>query len=116
MDFILIANLLVGLLLAALAIPLVRRRIRPNGLYGLRCRATFENEWVWYEANARSGRDLLFLAAGIVALSVLLRLLPGMSPEIYAAAVALSITVGALLLAVVGVSRANGLLRIRQQR
>ena len=50
----------VGLLFIGLAIPLIRRRVKPNQMYGLRVPATFANEWVWYEANAASGRDLLY--------------------------------------------------------
>lgn len=51
------------LLEIGLAIPLVARRVKPNALYGLRTSDTFASEWVWYEANAASGRDLLKLAA-----------------------------------------------------
>lgn len=46
----------VGLLLVALGTPLVRRRIRPNWVYGVRVPATLADEWVWYEANAKSGK------------------------------------------------------------
>lgn len=48
-----------GVVFMALAIPLMMRRVPPNPLYGLRVTATFAEEAVWYEANARSGRGLL---------------------------------------------------------
>ena len=51
---------LTGLLLAGLAVPLMRRRVPPNGLYGLRVAATFADEEVWYEANARSAACATF--------------------------------------------------------
>src|SRR5437762_14149503 len=59
-----------GLVFIALAIPLTRRRVKPNALYGLRVPATFADEWVWYEANARSGRDLLWLGVILTVLAV----------------------------------------------
>ena len=34
-----------GLVFVAIAIPLIRRRIPPNRLYGLRVPATFVDEW-----------------------------------------------------------------------
>ena len=43
-----------GLVFIALAIPLLRRKVGPNHLYGLRVKETLENEDVWYEANARN--------------------------------------------------------------
>ena len=65
----------VGLLLIMLAIPLIRRRVPPNDWYGVRIAATFADEWVWYEANARSGRDLLILGIVQMAVAVLFPLL-----------------------------------------
>ena len=55
-----------GLFMALAAIPLMLRRVPPNPIYGLRVPATFRDERVWYDANAASGRDMLFL--GIVAI------------------------------------------------
>jgi uncharacterized membrane protein len=60
----------VGLVFVAIAIPLIRRRIPPNGLYGLRVPATYADEWVWYEANACSGRDFLWLGLLLTALAI----------------------------------------------
>lgn len=52
-----------GPLLVLLAIPLWLRRIPPNRFYGVRTRATLTDEALWYEVNARSGRDLAVAAA-----------------------------------------------------
>jgi uncharacterized membrane protein len=99
-----------GFLFILLSIPLIRRRVPPNGLYGLRVPATFANEWVWYEANARSGRDLL--RAGIIVLVLSLVLpLTGVDERVYALSMAVVFVTGALALAVVGWRRANRLLR-----
>src|SRR5262245_19433458 len=59
-----------GVLTIAIAIPLILRRVPPNGLYGLRVPATFADEWVWYEANARFGRSLVFLGTLLIILGV----------------------------------------------
>ena len=72
-----------GLLTIALGIPLLRRRVRPNRLYGLRTRATLGNEAVWYEANARLGRGQVVLGTGVLLLAWGLPLLPDLSAEIY---------------------------------
>ena len=52
-----------GPLLVLLAIPLWLRRIPPNRFYGVRTRATLADEALWYDVNARSGRDLALAAA-----------------------------------------------------
>jgi uncharacterized membrane protein len=103
----------VGLLLVLIAIPMLLRRIPPNAFYGLRVPATFADEWVWYEANALAGRDL-------VALGVLLALVPlmqpalglrrGMLPLVWAAVA----VIGLLVMTLVAWRRANRLLRQRR--
>ena len=57
---------IIGLLLIGLAIPLLKRKVGRNSLYGLRVAETLENEDVWYEANARSARDLVRLGLGVI--------------------------------------------------
>ena len=59
-----VANILAGLLVGALAVPMVLGRVRPNPLYGLRTAATLADPEVWYPANRRSGWDLI--GVGIV--------------------------------------------------
>lgn len=48
-----------GLLAAGLALPLIRRRIPPNGLYGFRIPSTLNHPERWYAVNAAFGRWLL---------------------------------------------------------
>ena len=47
-----------GIVLILIALPLLFRWVGPNRMYGLRVPATFADEWVWYEANAKSARDM----------------------------------------------------------
>ena len=51
-----------GPLLVLLALPLWGRRVPPNRFYGVRTRTTLSDEALWYEVNARSGRDLAIAA------------------------------------------------------
>lgn len=66
-----------GLLIAALSIPMMLRKIPPNLWYGLRTVETSRDENVWYEANARSGRGGVILGLGIALLAFL-----GLPPEV----------------------------------
>lgn len=102
-----------GLALVGAAIPLVQRRVPPNRWYGLRVAATFADDWVWFEANARSGRDLLLLGSLQIGLALALPLLD-LSPDAYAAIVATVVAAGLLLAVGVGIARANRLLSARR--
>lgn len=79
----LIVYVITGALFVALGTPLMRRRIRPNGLYGLRVRETLDDEQVWYEANARSGRDMVVVGVIGFAMSIALYLAPNVDEETY---------------------------------
>lgn len=96
------------------ALPMLRRRVRPNGLYGLRTPATFADESVWYEANARSGQDFLILG---VLLLVLTFVLPafGIDHDAYALWWSAVAVVGAVVAGIVGWRRANRLLAERRR-
>lgn len=102
-----------GALFVALSIPLIRRRIRPNALYGLRVRATFADEWVWYEANAKSGRDLLVFGVVLMVVPPALAALRLSEPAFAACGVILTLG-GTMLLGAVGWRRANRMLTERR--
>lgn len=55
----------VGLFFVGLAVPLRLRRVGPNHIYGLRVKETLADETTWYEANARSALDLLFVGVAL---------------------------------------------------
>jgi hypothetical protein len=73
-----------GLLLSALSIPLILRRIPPNGLYGFRVKATLENPDLWYAVNAYSGWRLLAAGLSAVVAAVGLAFVPGLTLDGYA--------------------------------
>jgi SdpI/YfhL protein family len=109
----------IGILFIVIAMPLIKRRVKPNSLYGLRVPATFADEWVWYEANASSGRDLAIL--GIVQLAtgllppLLIPIGPGVPEFVYAMSNAAVLLVGTVTFAIVGWLRANRMLQERRK-
>ena len=102
----------VGALYIGLAIPLMRRRIPPNGLYGLRVPATFADESVWYDANARAARHLAILGGIQIVLALTAPLFD--SDSTYVAVNIAVLLSGTIAMAIEGWSHANRLLRERQ--
>jgi len=75
-----ITLLLVSLVLMAIAVPLIQRKVPPNTVYGFRTRATLADETIWYDANAHFGRGLIratLLAIAIATPIYLLQPFPG---------------------------------------
>jgi uncharacterized membrane protein len=105
---------LISFAFIAISIPLVRRRVKPNWFYGLRIPSTFADDQVWYEANAKSGRDLLALGAAICLAGLVLTLFPGMTTELQLALVVGLAFFGTIILTVIGIVRARRLLRERK--
>lgn len=73
-----------SLLLIGLSIPMIRGRVKPNGLYGFRLPKTLNNPDIWYPANSYAGKWLL--ASGIVSAVAALGfyLVPGLTVDAYA--------------------------------
>jgi len=57
-----------GVLLIALGIPLWLRRVPRNAVYGVRFASTLADDRIWYEINARCGRDFVAIGAGYLVL------------------------------------------------
>ena len=100
---------LTGLLFVGLAVPFILRRVPPNAFYGIRVPATFAHKGVLYEANARSGWDLLWLGVALVTLALVLPILD-VERIAYTLLWCGAAAVGAVSMAVVGWHRANRLL------
>lgn len=103
-----------GALIMALSVPLMLRRVPPNGGYGLRVPATLKDEGVWYDANAASGRDLFAFGALLVLLAFVPRAFGIGSPALEITW-AVATLVGALVVAGVGWLRAIRMMRERRQ-
>lgn len=62
----------VTILQMGLAVPLIRGRVPPNPLYGVRTPKTLGDESTWYRANAYGGR--LLFGSGLVELAAVVAL------------------------------------------
>ena len=94
MTFILLMHVSAGLLTASLAVPLMRRKVGPNALYGFRVRRTMENPAIWYDANAFAGRCLFWSGIGTVLTCLALYGIPAVDPIAYAVACPTILLVG----------------------
>jgi len=64
-------NLASALLIMGVSLPLVKRKIKMNQLYGVRIKKSFESEDNWYKINAYGGKQLIIwsipmLFAGLI--------------------------------------------------
>jgi len=73
-----------GLIVAGFSIPLILRKIPPNGLYGFRMRPTQNDPQLWYKVNEFAGRRLLVLGLGTALSAIILYYPSGHNLERYA--------------------------------
>jgi uncharacterized membrane protein len=106
--------ILLGILFIGLALPMMRRRIKPNPLYGIRVAATFADEWVWYEANAAAGRDLAVFGLIQIAVALTLAFWPAIPVLAYLFINLAVLGIGTIVFAIVSLRRANRLLKQRR--
>lgn len=102
----------VGILSITIGLPLADRRIPRNRWYGVRVRETFADEHVWYETNAKAGRDLTLL--GVLFVVPALALADVLSPNEYVACTGGVFVAGALLCMVRSLRLARRLWRERR--
>jgi uncharacterized membrane protein len=94
-TYMLLMQVIPGLLLIALSVPLIRGKIGPNPWYGFRVRRTLEDPAVWYKANAFAGKTLICAAIAMIVCSLTLYVAPGLDGPTYAIACA-AVVFGAL--------------------
>jgi len=95
-------NIGCALIIILVCIPLIKRKIKMNYLYGVRIKKSFESEENWYNINAYGGKQLaiwsiLMIIAGLVCFlipikdpnQILLPLLMGVGPVTICIAIAL---------------------------
>src|SRR4051812_43771236 len=83
-----------GLLLAAISLPLIRRKVAPNSLYGFRVRRTLEDPKAWYDVNEYGGRCLFRLGIWTSLSALVLYFVPGITSVAYALACLATSSVG----------------------
>ena len=101
----------IGVLSIVVGLPLADRRIPPNRWYGVRVRATFADQHIWYETNAQAGRDLT--ALGVLFVVLTLGLMDEVSSASYALWCGPVFVVGSLVTVVRSLRLANRLWRER---
>ncbi|OGO27471.1 MAG: hypothetical protein A2136_01015 [Chloroflexi bacterium RBG_16_54_11] len=84
MDILLALYSFGGLLLAALSVPLILRKIPPNRLFGFRIPSTLSNPSLWYQVNAYTGRRFLVVGLGTSLGSIVLYFTSPSSADAYA--------------------------------
>lgn len=84
MQTLMLVYLAGGTLLVLLAIPLLFRKIKPNGLYGVRVAKTLNDPAVWYAANAYAARWLLATGVAVIVSAAIFYKLPGLGVDAYA--------------------------------
>ena len=67
-----------GLLIAAISLPLLFRKVRPNHWYGVRVPAAFVSEENWYLVNEFGAKRLLRFSLFVLVLGLVHLSLPGM--------------------------------------
>ena len=90
---ILLMQVIPGLLLIALSVPLIRGKVGPNPWYGFRVRRTLEDPVVWYKANAFAGKTLIWAGIVMIVGSVVLYLVPDLDGPSYAVACTVVVSV-----------------------
>jgi len=93
-------NVIIGIVLAIVSLPMIANKIKPNPLYGYRVKRTLENPQIWYQVNHYAGKQLFAAGVLIFLFSIGTVILPGMNLQIYsliATAVNLSLVIIAVI-------------------
>ena len=84
METILILYVVIGLMSAVIAVPLIKGKVKPNGLYGFRVPQTLSDSKVWCAVNAHFGRRLFVTGIATTLAALLLYPQPGLDVDSYA--------------------------------
>ena len=81
-------NMIIGLIniggalfIILLSIPLIKRKIKMNYLYGVRIRKSFESKENWYKINAYGGRQLVIWSIPMIIAGPVCFLIPINDPN-----------------------------------
>ncbi len=61
--------IMLSVVVVAISVPLILRRVPPNGFYGFRTPRTLANPSLWYDVNVFSGWSLLLAGVAIALFS-----------------------------------------------
>lgn len=78
-----LTNLIVGILLMIVSLPMIDNKIKPNHYYGFRVKKTLENPEIWYKVNEYMGKRM-FPAGLVISLSAMgISLIPRITVQQY---------------------------------
>lgn len=80
-TFIGLTNIFVGLLITILCIPLVKRKIKMNGWYGMRIPKSFKSEENWYKINEYGGKLFIYWSIPILLIGIISLFLPALGEK-----------------------------------
>jgi hypothetical protein len=109
MELIVTLYVLTGLLIAGLAIPLLRGKVPPNHWYGFRIRRTLEDPDVWYPVNAWAARRLLIVGLGTTIAGLVGMVIPEPAMPAYSLVLAAAMIAAVMLILVFGIRYARSL-------
>jgi len=71
-----VINILTGMVFILISIPLVKRRVEMNHLYGFRISKAFESEENWYNINTYGGKQLIIWSILIIMVGIICLVIP----------------------------------------
>jgi nucleoside recognition membrane protein YjiH len=71
-----LSSIFVGILIIALCIPLLKKKIRMNRWYGMRFRKSFESNENWYKINSYGAKRMILWSLIIIIIGILTFFLP----------------------------------------
>jgi hypothetical protein len=74
-------NMGIALLIIFLSIPLIRRKIKMNYLYGVRIKKSYKSENNWYNINAYGGKQLAIWSIPVILAGIAWLLIPINNPD-----------------------------------
>src|SRR5258708_27638348 len=96
----------VAVVMIALAVPLMRGRVKPNLIYGVRTQRTLSDEDAWYRSNAYGGRVLFRIGLVQLVAVIALYCIPSLRGDFVAYNLACgAVILGGVLLATVRILR-----------
>jgi len=76
-----IINIGIALLIILLSLPLIKRTIKMNGLYGVRIKKSFKSEKNWYDINAYGGKQLAIWSIPVIIAGIICFYIPVNDPD-----------------------------------
>jgi uncharacterized membrane protein len=84
MQTILLLYIAIGALLILVSIPLIRKKVKPNALYGFRVPQTLDNPDVWHPVNVHAGKRMAVAGVITVLAAIGFYFVPGIDLDTYA--------------------------------